>query len=44
MNSSLLVNRGLPAFARATAPQALIQTDQKGYCFGDGSRTRQSDK
>jgi len=25
MNSSLFVNRGLPAFARATARQALIQ-------------------
>jgi hypothetical protein len=44
MNSSLFVNRGLPAFARATARQALIQTDQKGHCFGDGRRTHQSDK
>jgi hypothetical protein len=44
MNSSLFVNRGLPAFARATARQALIKTDQKGYCFGDGRRTHQSDK
>ena len=29
MNSSLFVNRGLPAFARATARQALIKMDQK---------------
>ena len=27
MNSSLFVNRGLPAFARATARQALIKRD-----------------
>jgi hypothetical protein len=38
------VNRGLPAFARATARQALIKMDQKGYCFGEGRRTHQSDK
>jgi hypothetical protein len=44
MNGSLFVNRGLPAFARATARQALIKMDQMGYCFGDGRRTHQSDK
>ena len=29
MNSSLIVNRGLPAFARAKARQALIQADKR---------------
>jgi hypothetical protein len=33
MNSSLFVNRGLPGFARATAQQALIQTDKTNLCL-----------
>jgi hypothetical protein len=33
MNSSLFVNRGLPAFASATARQALIKNRSKGILF-----------